>query len=166
MNKKLLIVLALLLLAVPLRAQWYVGGSLAFRSSEAGQSTNIVLRPDVGYSWEKWSLGVAFSIDAYRTKETAHGDFVLDISPYAEYYLWESGILSFYVEGGCGFRRSISQHNSYTSWTPYLKPCLEIALTDHWSVQSSLGRLEYDTHFKNFSFEIDNWLGIGIYYSF
>ena len=63
MNKKLLIVLALLLLAVPLRAQWYVGGSLAFRSSEAGQSTNIVLRPDVGYSWEKWSLGVAFSIE-------------------------------------------------------------------------------------------------------
>ena len=85
MNKKLLIVLALLLLAVPLRAQWYVGGSLAFRSSEAGQSTNIVLRPDVGYSWEKWSLGVAFSIDAYRTKETAQGEFVLDISPYAEY---------------------------------------------------------------------------------
>jgi hypothetical protein len=166
MNKKLLVVMTLLLLAVPLRAQWYVGGSLAFRSSEGGQSTSMVLRPEVGYSWENWSFGVAFAFDVYKMKDSTQNDLSLDVSPYVDYYFWRSGILSFYVEGGCGFRRSIAQYNTYTSWTPFLKPCLEISLADHWAVQGSLGRLEYDTHFKNFSFELDNGISVGLYYSF
>lgn len=166
MTKRLIILLALLLLAVPLRAQWYLGGSVSFHCSQSSRSNNFTLRPDVGYSWGNWSFGASFAFESFKSDGDTKGEIGLEVTPYVEYYFWKSGILSFFVEGGCGFRRFLSSYDSYTQWTPYLKPCLEISLTDHWAVMGSLGKLEYDTHFRSLSFEMDNGVSVGLYYTF
>lgn len=166
MPKRVIIVLALLLLAIPLRAQWYLGGNLSFHRSNFGQTTIFAFRPDVGYSVGNWSFGASFVIEAYKADDQEVVDTGLEVAPYVEYYFWNSGILSFFVEGGCGIRRYRSTYENYMQWTPYLKPCLQISLTDHWAVLGSLGKLEYDSHFKSISFEMDNGVSVGLYYNF
>lgn len=165
MSKKIIIALTLMLLALPLRAQWYVGGGLIFNHSASNGISNFSLQPDVGYSWGRWSFGTAFSFDLYGNDDQRRPDFHFEIDPYVEYVFWESGILSFYVEGGCSFRRFISD-NPYNQWTPYIRPGLALEITEHWAVQGTIGRLEYNTYHKTFFLEMDNGISVGLYYNF
>ena len=167
MRQKVILFAALLLLTIPVHAQWVVGGSFSFRTSASNKTNDIVFRPDVSYSFGKVSVGATLTVDCYNFYDQHRTDWSLGITPYVQYYLWSSGVLSFFLEGGIPYYRTINTDNSSHRFAPYVSPGLEISITDHWSVIGYLGRLEYDTQFKTFQFsaEMDSF-GVGVYYSF
>lgn len=168
MNKKHLIVLAILLLAaVPLRAQWYLGGGLSYSHSKINSTHSLNIMPEAGYIFGNVAVGASISVlvynYTYQDKETSYN---LEISPYVQYFFWESGPLAFYVEGGVGLRRFISTMESYNQFTPYICPGIQITLSEHWCLDSYLGRLSYDTYSQIFSMGIDSGVGLGLFYNF
>lgn len=168
MHKKLITLAALLLFAIPLHAQLYVGGAVSVSHSGSNQTFSTSFRPDIGYSFGRFAAGVAFLAETYTSLEEG-GDKTtnLSLAPYVEYHFWSSDNLSLYVEGGVGHSRFVGFESRYSRWTPYLGLGVSFALTDHWTLEGQLGRLEYDSYFRNTQF---NWSGdalsVGLYYTF
>lgn len=167
MRQKVILLAALLLLALPVHAQWTLGGSFSFRASAQNQTSDITFRPDVSYSFGKVSVGATLTADLYNFHKEKRTEWTLGITPYVQYYLWSNDVLSIFLEGGIPYYRTVNTDDAYHRFAPYLSPGLEISITDHWSVIGYLGRLEYDTRYKTlqFSAEMDSF-GVGVYYSF
>lgn len=169
MNKKLTILAALLLFCIPLRAQFYLGGAASVAHSGSYKSLSTSLRPDVGYSFGQLSVGVAVVFETYRSSPDENSTTSFGLSPYLQYYVWSSGNFSLYLEGGIGYYRfnSFSPEDSFARWAPYLAPGISFAVTEHWSLEGQLGRLEYNSHLRNTEF---SWMGddvrVGLYYTF
>ena len=170
MYKKLTILAALLLLfSLPLRAQFYLGGAASVAHSGSYKSLTMSLRPDVGYSFGQLSVGVAAVFETYHSNLDESNTTSFGFSPYLQYFVWSSGNFSFYLEGGVGYYRltSSAPEDSFTRWTPYLAPGISFAVTEHWSLEGQLGRLEYNSHLRNTEF---SWMGddvrVGLYYTF
>ena len=96
MRQKVILFAALLLLTIPVHAQWVVGGSFSFRTSASNKTNDIVFRPDVSYSFGKVSVGATLTVDCYNFYDQHRTDWSLGITPYVQYYLWSSGVLSFF----------------------------------------------------------------------
>ena len=91
------------------------------------------------------------------------GSTAFTANPYVEYYFWESGPVSFFVEGGLALT-----WNKGFSYNPYVAPGISFAISDHWSVLGHIGRLGYDSLTQSLQFSISKAasLGLGLYYSF
>ena len=156
----ILTIIGLLAVLPDAGAQFYVGGSFHVSTRLADErGTSFSISPDIGYSVGNWCLGS--SIEWFSTGE---GDGPgLTVNPYAEYFFWSSGPLSFFVEGGIG----LTWCGGF-SCTPYLAPGISFNISDRWSVMGHIGRLGYDSLEKTLEFSTSaaSALALGLYYSF
>lgn len=141
-------------------AQFYVGGSV-YVSTQFQETTvtHIGLTPDVGYTWGNWCFGSSFNL----ASTTGRDNFTFTATPYAEYFFWSSGPVSFFVEAGVGLT-----WGSRFSFNPYVAPGISFKISDHWDVMGHIGRLAYDSIDKTLLFSTTGVgaLSLGLYYSF
>ena len=173
MKKKVLTaIIAIFALCLQANAQWFVGGYVRMDSyiSNEGVST-IDISPDVGYTFGRWSVGVAFNsyVSFYFGKSFT--SYNIGADPYAEYYFPINDFLSFFIEGGLGLRyhKYVEEgfDYGYFNFIPYAAPGIEFMLSDHWSILGHIGRLQWDNHQKNISFSAEGQaLSMGLYYNF
>ncbi len=167
MKRKLFLLVFTLLLALPLHAQWYVGGAAGVSANFKDHYYGIDLRPDVGYAFDKVSVGVALSISHIGSQGEVSSRS-LGLTPYVQYYVWSSEVLSIFLEGGCTYSwNSFQDMSPYHCWEPYLSPGLEISISDHWSAVGYIGKLGYDSYLRSIDFNLDaSAFQVGLYYSF
>ena len=168
MKKIILSLIAGILLGIPAMAQWCVGGSINYGASYRDHTHSINIKPDVSYTFGNVCVGANLTIEIYRENDTNNTSQSYDISPYVQYYLFEVGPLSFYIEGGVEILRRLQDaEGPFLHWTPYINPGLCITMTEHWSVMGYLGRLEYDAYNQYLSFGLESSnFGVGVYYTF
>jgi hypothetical protein len=154
------------------KAQLYVGGSISVGANfNENKYISLDISPDIGYSFGDWCAGASLTMYLNNGDSTPSTDISISIAPYAEYYFWRSGPLSFYLEGGVDVKvnRYYTDTDSSirTHVAPYLSPGIEISLTDHWSLMCQVGRLEYGIMTQNLNFRLDGEaLSLGLYHSF
>ena len=139
-------------------AQFYVGGSFHINSRLSEEkSLYIGFSPDLGYTVGDWCFGSVLDL------AIQDGGAAFTATPYVEYYFWNSGPVSFFVEGGVGLT-----WDKVFSYNPYVAPGISFAISDHWSVLGHIGRLGYDSLTKSLEFSISKAasLSLGLYYSF
>lgn len=172
MRYKWFIIVALLLLAIPAQAQWFIGGRVSLNANFKDKSGGLTFRPDVGYTFKNnIAVGVNGIVDYYgytdSELEKRVSNITYGLAPYIQYYFVRLGRFSFYLDGGLEITRFASPHNANWRFIPYISPGLEIALTDHWAFLGTLGRLEYDSNIQSLSFSLDGTgFSAGLYYSF
>ena len=63
--------------------------------------------------------------------------------------------------------RFASNAVQYWNFIPYIGPGLEISLTEHWTLQGTFGRLDYNSYSRTIDFYLDgSAFSAGLYYSF
>jgi len=163
MKLKTVIITAICLIAfsATAKAQLYVGGFFSVGANfNENKYISLDISPDIGYSFGDWSAGASLTLFISKNENSSTPDISVSIAPYAEYYFWRSGPLSFYLEGGVDVKVK-------TNVAPYLSPGIEISLTDHWSLMCQVGRLEYGIMTGNLNFRLDGEaLSLGLYHSF
>ena len=166
MGKKIILAMVVLVaFAQVASAQFYIGGSVQFNTEFRGDNPmEIALAPDLGVSFGDWCIGSVFSLSGSRNNASGWEGLCFSVTPYVEYFFWESGPVSFYVEGGAG----LTWDSSAFSCTPYIAPGICFSLSDHWDVMGLIGGLEYDTLTKSLSFGNSGFsdLSVGLYYTF
>lgn len=169
MKQRLLLLTVLLLFALPLHAQWCLGGAFSINHTGRDKSTSLDFRPDVSYSFGRLSVGLSSTINLYSALTDGKKDQTLNFSftPYLQYTFWSKEPFSFFLEGGLEFARVINDVNTYSHWLPYLTPGVEFSLSEHWALVTYLGRLEYDSHIRRISFNAAfDSITAGLYYYF
>lgn len=171
MQKKWLIFVLLLLLAIPAQAQWFIGGRASIIANFREKSAGFALRPDVGYSFKNISVGVNAVIDYYgytpQEGEKRTSNITFGLAPYIQYYFLRLGRVSFYLDTGLEVNRYTAEDDAYWRFIPYISPGLDIAITDHWSFLGTVGRLEYDSYHRYLNFSLDGTgFSAGLYYTF
>ena len=174
-RKFILAIVALVAFAQVASAQFYIGGSVQFNAQfQEDHPMAIGLAPDLGVNLGDWCIGAAFGLSANRNNVSGWDGFSFSVTPYAEYFFWESGPVSFYIEGGVGLtwdkwteegERSPSRA---FSCSPYIAPGICFSLSEHWDVMGLIGGLEYDTATRSLSIGNSGFsdLSIGLFYTF
>lgn len=174
MKLKTVIITAICLIAfsATAKAQLYVGGFFSVGANfNENKYISLDISPDIGYSFGDWSAGASLTLFISKNENSSTPDISVSIAPYAEYYFWRSGPLSFYLEGGVDVKANRyytdTDSSIKTNVAPYLSPGIEISLTDHWSLMCQVGRLEYGIMTGNLNFRLDGEaLSLGLYHSF
>ncbi len=170
MQKKWLIFVLLLLLAVPARAQWSAGGRVSINGNVGNGSFGMTLRPDVSYTFKDIAVGIngIAEFDRFNSNNsTPETIYKLGLAPYIQYFFFRIGQFSFFLDGGLEVSRFASNVVQYWSFIPYIGPGLEISLTEHWTLQGTFGRLDYNSYSRTINFYLDgSAFSAGLYYSF
>ena len=129
--KKFLLIALLAVSAVAAKAQVYVGGQVGFWHNDDAKTTNIIIAPEVGYTFnEKWSAGVALQYGHYKADEYKMDAFT--ISPYARYTYFKSGIVNLFVDGGVDFAVAKPKDgDSATGFGIGFKPGVSLNVTEN-----------------------------------
>ena len=159
--KKVLVILALSLVALTAKAQVYVGGGIAFAGAAAnGENVAVfAVAPEVGYQFDDnmaagLSLGLTFG----------EGTTVFSIDPYFRYFFAEVGPVRFFGDANFNFTNTSAGGASASTWGVGVMPGLAVGLTDQWSIVAHVGKLGY--YGGAFQFGINSGSTIGVYYAF
>ena len=156
--KKILVILALSLVALSAKAQVYVGGSLAFAGS--GKAAAFTIAPEAGYNFDdNMAAGLSLGLGL------AKGMTALSIDPYFRYYFAELGPVRFFGDGHFNFTHNmVSGQAGESTWGIGVRPGVAVNLTDSWSIVAHVARLGY--YEGAFSFNLNTGSSIGVFYAF
>lgn len=155
--KKIIVILALSLVALTAKAQVYVGGGLSFWGS--GNAAAFSIAPEAGYCFDDsmaagLSLGLRFG----------NGATALSIDPYFRYYFAEVGPVRFFGDAHFNFTHTMAGDASASTWGIGVRPGISVNLTDSWSIVAHVARLGY--YGGAFGFNLNTGSSIGVYYAF
>lgn len=167
--KKILMTLAVALLAVSASAQVYVGGSVGIASIDNGgddDETVYSLLPEVGYNFNKdWAVGVEFGwskgnlhsdesgLQEYGTQHT------FEINPYVRYTFFHSKLVDVFCDGTIGYKH---YQNTCDEYTIGLKPGIALNLSNSVSLVAHAGFAGYQTWNPKGDGENTSKLGIDV----
>jgi hypothetical protein len=162
--KKVLIILALSLMALTAKAQVYVGGGISFQGTAAnGQSSAVfTIAPEVGYNLDD-NMAVGLSIGM----GFADGITVFSLDPYFRYYFLDWGPLRFFADGNFNFTNTSVknvENGSHSTWGLGVKPGIAVPVNEKWSIVGHVASLGY--YDGTFGFNLNSMAGIGVYYEF
>lgn len=171
--KKILMMAALVVASVSASAQVWVGGALSYDFDKtAGFKTNtITIAPEVGYNLsDKWAIAIDVDYSVgFGDGATTH---TFDITPYARYTFFKSGIASFFVDGGFNIGADkVGAASAQTTWGIGFQPGISLALSPKFNFVTKLGYLGYQhreaTNSDQFGLGVNNRiLSVGLYYNF
>lgn len=180
--KKLLFLIAVLLLAATAKAQMYVGGNVGIASYDNGDSKKVVysLLPEVGYTFnENWAAGVV--VGWSKGNLSSQGNLRVDddrltrtfeISPYARYTFLNAGPVDIFCDCSAGYRHYNGDGDQLSIG---LKPGLSLNLNGVFSVVAHVGFIgfqEYNPSGNQKSVDVwgmdfdSNNISLGVYYNF
>lgn len=134
--KKVILVLALALMAFTAKAQFYVGGSFQFTGAGGGGAI-FGIAPEVGYNINDnmavgSSLGFVFGA----------GTSVLAIDPYFRYYFADWGPARFFTDAHFNFSALLAQGGG-SSWGVGLRPGIAVDVDSHFSIVTHIAQIGY-----------------------
>lgn len=156
--KKILVILALSLVALSAKAQVYVGGGLSFVG--AGKSATFAIAPEAGYSFDDnmaagLSLGLGFS----------KGETAFSLDPYFRFYFAELGPIRFFGDAHFNFTHVMeSGEAGESTWGIGVRPGISVNITDNWSIVAHVAQLGY--YQGVFGLLLNTGSTIGVYYAF
>ncbi|MBQ7042546.1 MAG: outer membrane beta-barrel protein [Muribaculaceae bacterium] len=167
--KKYFLAAVLAVSSLAASAQIWVGGSLGLgiNDPEEGESTTaIAIAPEVGYTLnEKWDVAVALNFDFVSCDgETANA---WGIEPYARYTFAQMDKVSFFVDGGLGYKTGdFEPDQMYVGFRPGIK----LAVNDNLGFVAKLGFIGYESIEdveSNYGLNVGgNDLSFGMYWAF
>ena len=169
--KKSLLAIAFAMVAMVGSAQIYVGGSLGldFAGKDKVSRTGASIAPEVGYLLnENLSFGAALG---FGTTSSKAGDIKSssnhwNISPYARYTFFNSGILSCFVDGVIAVSGA---KNADATFGIYAKPGIALSVSENIRLISHVGMIGWSNANKvnNFDLGVDASIAkVGVYYTF
>ena len=173
--KKSLLAIAFAMVAMVGSAQVYVGGSLGFdfAGKDNTSATEFGIYPEVGYVLnENFSFGAAFGFGAASAKaeilgvDTKTSTNNWNVTPYARYTFFNSGILSCFVDGVIAISGA---KDSDATFGIFAKPGSALSVTENISLVSHLGSLGWSNanSVNNFGLNADASIAkVGVYYTF
>lgn len=180
--KKLFLLAALFMATISASAQFYTGGALGFSRNATDNITNVIIAPEVGYTFnDKWSF--AGVLDYTYNYNSGTSTNIFEISPYARYNCASlaSDKLKFFVDCGVGFGvQKVTHYDAGFVYHIGFKPGVAYALNDHYSLVAHLGQLGWEgatdkvidaggmARVNKFTWNIFDWnaVSFGFYYSF
>ena len=167
--KKFLVMAVMAVAALNANAQWWAGGSFALdftNTSKANgdqNTTSFEIAPEVGYNLtDKWAvaLSVGFGTSnnsvvgnwadnggAIYSQQTVNGTKLEEsnnyfmINPYARYTFYKTAPVSFFVDGGVGFK--FFNHEGGNQMSVGVRPGISFAATPKLSLVATTGYLGY-----------------------
>lgn len=173
--KKIGMLLFVLVAALAVKAQVYVGGNVSLWHADENDNTSFVLAPEVGYEFnEQWAVGAQLLFNHNKLKVGEHkiksNGFAF--APYARFSFFENKIIRCFVDGGIGVSTyKIKDGDNESGFELGLKPGIAIKLTDHFSLITKYGFLGYRDDYLlgdngyGFAFSSED-LSIGFHYTF
>ena len=137
--KKVILVIALTLMALTAKAQFYVGGSIQFLGMGNGGAI-FGISPEAGYNFNN-NMGAGASL-GLMFGGAGNGGSALSIDPYFRFFFVEWGTARFFVDGHINFTTSLNQGGG-TSWGAGIRPGVSFQLNDHFSMVTHLARIGY-----------------------
>ena len=170
--KKLLLLVPSLLLAVSINAQFYVGGTISFKSvdvptgsviplSDKTSTTSFTIEPEIGYAFnEKWAAGITFtysSSDLYQKTNGNVGGFlddtssakldksfsVLGVSPYARFTCLRTKMVDLFLDGGLAYMKADNGSYVVDAFAIGIQPGVSLNFNEHFSFVAKLGSVGY-----------------------
>lgn len=179
--KKIMLSLVLTLTSMVASAQVWLGGSLGVNIidpvtyDKSGTITSITFSPEIGYSFnDKWAIGFAFNeVFMSQDGESANS---FSFEPYGRFTFAQSGIASFFVEGGLGIGSTKMDsdgnilNKSCMEFYVGVRPGVKINLSEKVGLVAKLGFLGYEhveNYYDAFGLSVNNnTLSFGMYYNF
>ena len=160
--KKVIVVIALALIALTAKAQVYVGGQLVFQGQAASGNSSAFfgIAPEVGYAFnDNMAAGVSLGFGF------GNGATQIIVDPYFRYFFAELGPVRFFADANFNFTNiSAQQGESASSWGIGIMPGIAVPINDNWSLVGHVARLGY--YDGSFSFNLNNITIVGVYYQF
>lgn len=162
--KKILMTVALMVVAVAASAQIYVGGSLGLSSTKAGYLdgteepdayTQFHINPEVGYNLSD-DLSVGIGLGYAYGKQGDRKTTSFEIAPYARWTFVRWSKVSLFLEGGLSYsfdkekveeehgNVTVSEETKTGSFKIGVRPGLRVDLTDHIALMTRVGWLGYE----------------------
>ena len=176
--KKILMTLAMGMMALTMNAQMYIGGGFGFQNvtPEVGDGeSSFKLLPEFGMQLdEKWGVGV--QIGYISDKAGAYGigaESAFQFSPYARYTALKFKSVNLFFDGGLDYIQS--KNPKVTAFGLGIKPGVAVNLNEQLSFVAHFGFLGYesvnpdgdDNNVTNIGFDFDTTeLTFGLYYNF
>lgn len=146
--KKILMTLAMGMMALTMSAQMYVGGSVGFSSwspDKGDGETSFKFLPEFGMQFdETWGAGVQIGYVTDKAGVYNLGtESAFLFSPYVRFTALKAGKLNLFLDGGIEFISYSKPDNS--AFSIGIKPGVSVALTDKLSFVSHFGFLGYES---------------------
>lgn len=168
--KKVILVLALTLMAFTAKAQFYVGGSVQFVGMGGGGAV-FGIAPEAGYNiGSNMAVGASLGF-LFGGAGEGGTSAALAIDPYFRYYFAQWGPARFFADGHFNFSTSFGD-NGVSSWGVGVRPGVAFQLDEHFSMVTHLARIGY--YGGGFVAGVNSSLAsivnlaptVGLYYSF
>ena len=168
--KKIFVMAVMAAATLTANAQWWAGGSFGLDFSSTGKfnddknTTSFEIAPEVGYNLtDKWAVAVAlgfgttnntavnnswangadgiFSQQSINTTKLEESNTYFMVNPYARYTFYKTAPVSFFLDGGVGFK--FFNHERGSQMTVGIRPGISFAATKKLSLVASTGYLGY-----------------------
>ena len=170
--KKIIVVLALALMAFTAKAQFYVGGSLGLNAIPGGAggttTATITLIPEAGYTLnDNMAVGgtIGWSND---WRYSAGNDSVFIVAPYFRYFFLDLGPVRLFADAQLELDFQTNAANNPATTTTFgvgVAPGIAIPVSEHISFVGHLGSFGYYNGSFGLNVDTNNFLA-GVYYSF
>lgn len=141
--KKIVLFLFVVMIALSVKAQVYVGGTVGIWHNSDAESTSFTISPEIGYNFnEKWAIGGNIGFAYSKLDDAKFTAFA--IAPYARYSYYENKIVRLFIDGGVGVSTYKEEdHDSVTGFEIGLKPGIAVKLNSKFSLIAKCGFLGY-----------------------
>lgn len=159
--KRVLVILALSLMALTAKAQIYVGGG--FAASFSSTCTASIF-PEVGYNLDD-NMAVGTALGIHFGNGTA-----FSVDPYFRYYFVELGPARFFADGhfnftvGPKYTDANDNDYTYTSWGIGIRPGVSFDLGNNFTLITRLAQVGY--YGGEFGIKLNPGFVMGLLYSF
>lgn len=129
--------------ALSVKAQVYVGGTVGVWHNDDAESTSFTISPEIGYNLnEKWAIGGNIGFAYNKIDDAKFTAFA--IAPYARYSYYENKIVRLFIDGGVGVSTyKEADYDSVTGFEIGLKPGIAVKLNNKFSLIAKCGFLGY-----------------------
>ena len=170
--KKIILVMALALMAFTAKAQLYVGGSLGLNSvaNPGGAATAVInIVPEVGYNLnDNMAVGGVIGWSNDGTVEGFLNDSGFSVMPYFRYFFYEMGSVRVFADAQLQLLFVTNANNNPATTSSFgvgVAPGIAIPVTDHLSFVGHLGSVGYYNGAFGVNLNLNNFAA-GVYYAF
>lgn len=159
MRKFIFVLITALTMAVSVKAQMFIGGSVgvvSFGGDGQDDKTAFRILPEVGYHFnENWTLGTVIgyekgSLSLLGQSEMSGRDAKgFSFSPYLRWSFAHLKFINVFMDLTAGFTTGSIDKNDFTAWNAGLKPGIAIDLNEHFSFETKVGFLGYEAFNPN-----------------
>ena len=167
--KKIIVVIAAVIISFAAKAQFYAGGSV---NALFNDNTTISIAPEVGYNINDiFSVGVGLVFGSAEDIYSAFG-----INPYVRWNFAQNAPVNFFLDGGLAYLNYNNKvvDKSYSCFQIGIKPGFAIPVNDKFSFVAHVGFLGYTAnedgvpgYDDGFGISLNgNDISCGFYYNF